>query len=183
MSSIQSESHRLNLCLYSGPRCRTALRHGNPLEVLHGKGRTGRSQFCQRRRAIFAGRRVVRGHQYVQSRSRDGTDRSAIGATVEGVVLGDIEPNNIVYISIPYSGSPQGDVTKVGHYAVIGTETQLTAIQARVHLTYDSQTRPGQMRSYDDIQTIATGLPLTVNVQDFFRPEWYVVTHSSIAGD
>lgn len=28
------------------------------------------------------------------------------------------------------------------------------------------------VRQWVDVQTIDTGLPLTINVQDFFRPDW-----------
>jgi hypothetical protein len=39
-------------------------------------------------------------------------------------------------------------------------------------LTYDTPLASDEhrTRSYSDVQTVFIGLPLTVNVQDFFRP-------------
>ena len=46
--------------------------------------------------------------------------------------------------------------------------------KARYVLSYESPNHAGEMRQYRDVQSISMALPLTVNVQDFFRPEWSV---------
>ena len=46
-------------------------------------------------------------------------------------------------------------------------------MQCRIRIKYTSSADELQ-REYVDVQSVFTGLPLTVNVQDFFRPDRYV---------
>lgn len=49
---------------------------------------------------------------------------------------------------------------------------RLIALQAKIFLSYRSSVSPDVARTYLDTQSLSMGLPLTVNVQDFFRPQW-----------
>jgi hypothetical protein len=48
----------------------------------------------------------------------------------------------------------------------------LMGIQAQIRITYFNP--DGSHRDWIDDQSLFMGLPLTVNVQDFFRPSWCV---------
>ncbi|WWC85913.1 uncharacterized protein L201_000783 [Kwoniella dendrophila CBS 6074] len=76
--------------------------------------------------------------------------------------IGDIEVGEDVEISIPYAGVPQGEFAK-----------------SQIIVQYDTSLGP---REWIDNQVVFMGLPLTVNVQDFFRPEC-LISHFTIASD
>ncbi|WRT63733.1 uncharacterized protein IL334_000656 [Kwoniella shivajii] len=78
------------------------------------------------------------------------------------VNIGDLDPGEDVDIAIPYTGIPQGEYAK-----------------AQIVLQYETSSGP---REWIDTQVIFMGLPLTVNVQDFFRPEC-LLSHFTIASD
>jgi hypothetical protein len=69
----------------------------------------------------------------------------------------------VVAISVPFAGLPRGDLAK----------TQIV-------VQYESPA--GRVCTYIDQQTIDVGLPILVNVQDFFRPE-VLVSSFTIASD
>ncbi|OXG20513.1 hypothetical protein C366_02047 [Cryptococcus neoformans Tu401-1] len=70
----------------------------------------------------------------------------------EGLItVGDIRAGETVTISVPYAGLPPTDYM-------------------RAHIVLLHNTDRGA-RQWVDVQTIDTGLPLTINVQDFFRPD------------
>lgn len=60
--------------------------------------------------------------------------------------------DEILAIRVPFAGLPRGDLAK-----------------AQIVAQYESAT--GKVCTYIDQQTIDVGLPILVNVQDFFRPE------------
>ena len=47
-----------------------------------------------------------------------------------------------------------------------------------VELEYSTSTEPGLTRKVTIRETVPTGLALAVNVQDFFRGEWFVAFYS-----
>ena len=51
-------------------------------------------------------------------------------------------------------------------------DLQICSHQARSVITYTLPS--GEGRTVVDSHSLAMGLPLTVNVQDFFRPKWFV---------
>lgn len=75
-----------------------------------------------------------------------------IDASADTIGLGNLDEDSVVLISIPYNGMPRNELAKV-----------------QVILQYTSTS--GVESSYVDEQSVFMGLPLTVNVQDFFRPE------------
>ncbi|WVR03511.1 hypothetical protein IAU60_000502 [Kwoniella sp. DSM 27419] len=79
-----------------------------------------------------------------------------------GIDIGDLPAGKVLAVTVPYSGVPQAEYAK-----------------ARVVLTYD--TAHGS-RSWSGRMTVFMGLPLTVNVQDFFRPDC-LISHFTIASD
>ncbi|TYJ56733.1 hypothetical protein B9479_002503 [Cryptococcus floricola] len=98
-------------------------------------------------------------------RSLNGEIRYMLGAaTREGrrldlndqgeIVVGAVAIEKVVEIIIPYSGVPQGD-----------------SAQAYIALEYEAN---GKLREWVDTQKVNMSLPLTVNVQDFFRPQLQV---------
>ncbi|OCF36173.1 hypothetical protein I316_02045 [Kwoniella heveanensis BCC8398] len=97
----------------------------------------------------------------VQDAQLEGRDTTVDG--VSGLVaIGDLQSRENVTLSVPYSDVPQGE------YA-----------SAQIILQYETEAGP---REWIDTQTVFVGLPLTVNVQDFFRPDC-LVSHFTIASD
>ncbi|WVF66156.1 hypothetical protein IAT40_000896 [Kwoniella sp. CBS 6097] len=78
------------------------------------------------------------------------------------VTIGDLQSREKVTITTPYTGVPQGEYAK-----------------AQIILQYETGTGS---REWIDTQMVFMGLPLTVNVQDFFRPDC-LVSHFTIASD
>ncbi|KAL7418808.1 hypothetical protein Q5752_006492 [Cryptotrichosporon argae] len=65
-------------------------------------------------------------------------------------------------LTIPYIGQTHNDTAS-----------------SQIHIEYDTPAGP---RVYRDMQVVSTGLPLTVNVQDFFRPDC-LISGFTIASD
>ncbi|WWD09044.1 hypothetical protein V865_007164 [Kwoniella europaea PYCC6329] len=78
------------------------------------------------------------------------------------IEIGDISAEEDVEITIPYAGIPQGEYAK-----------------AQIIIQYDTSSGS---REWIDSQVVFMGLPLTVNVQDFFRPDC-LLSHFTIASD
>nr|XP_031863557.1 uncharacterized protein CI109_000809 [Kwoniella shandongensis]KAA5530629.1 hypothetical protein CI109_000809 [Kwoniella shandongensis] len=100
------------------------------------------------------------GYIFDEAKSQD--RELAIDEHTGYVVLGDIEAGQKIDVYIPYTGVPQAEFAK-----------------AQIILNYDTTTG---YREWIDTQTIFMGLPLTVNVQDFFRPQC-LLSHFTIASD
>lgn len=83
--------------------------------------------------------------------------------------LGHLEAKTTKNILIPFGDSPHGDVALVGRTPNV-CELALTTTQAHLDLSYTAA--DGQVSRLVDTQKVRVALPLTVNVQDFFRPEW-----------
>lgn len=85
-----------------------------------------------------------------------GTSRSAnpseVEASEDSIGLGDLDEDTVILISIPYSGMPRSELAKI-----------------QIVIQYTSS--EGVESNYIDEQSVFMGLPITVNVQDFFRPE------------
>ncbi|RXK36754.1 hypothetical protein M231_05989 [Tremella mesenterica] len=79
------------------------------------------------------------------------------------VHLGDVDSQSSLLVSVPYSGVSQGESSRIG-------------------LGVFYETPSGEERAYLDEQGVFMGLPLTVNVQDFFRPQC-LLSHFTIASD
>nr|XP_019048846.1 hypothetical protein I302_02625 [Kwoniella bestiolae CBS 10118]OCF27776.1 hypothetical protein I302_02625 [Kwoniella bestiolae CBS 10118] len=78
------------------------------------------------------------------------------------IEIGDVDAQGDREISIPYAGIPQGEYAK-----------------AQIIIQYDTS---AGSREWIDNQVVFMGLPLTVNVQDFFRPDC-LLSHFTIASD
>ncbi|KAK8845493.1 hypothetical protein IAR55_006206 [Kwoniella newhampshirensis] len=78
------------------------------------------------------------------------------------VALGVIAEGSTLHVTIPYTGVPQAEYAK-----------------AQIIVHYDGLTG---YREWIDTQSVFMGLPLTVNVQDFFRPQC-LLSHFTIASD
>lgn len=90
-------------------------------------------------------------------------DETNLTLNDEGLItIGDIRAEETVRISIPYTGLPPTDYM-------------------RAHIMLLHNTDKG-VRQWVDVQTIDTGLPLTINVQDFFRPDC-LLSHFTVSPD
>nr|XP_018266801.1 uncharacterized protein I303_00779 [Kwoniella dejecticola CBS 10117]OBR88959.1 hypothetical protein I303_00779 [Kwoniella dejecticola CBS 10117] len=78
------------------------------------------------------------------------------------ITISDIQAGGGIEISIPYAGVPQGEYAK-----------------AQIVVQYEF---PTGSRDWIDNQVVFMGLPLTVNVQDFFRLDC-LLSHFTIASD
>ncbi|BEI79882.1 hypothetical protein CcaverHIS002_0104110 [Cutaneotrichosporon cavernicola] len=87
----------------------------------------------------------------------------ALDVSSQSIGMGDLVADEVVAIKVPFAGLPRGDLAK----------TQIV-------VQYESPT--GRVCTYIDQQTIDVGLPILVNVQDFFRPE-LLVSSFTIASD
>ncbi|KAK4686207.1 trafficking protein particle complex subunit 10, partial [Tremellales sp. Uapishka_1] len=96
---------------------------------------------------------------------RASCDTNEISGETSSISIGEIPAHQHVTIAIPYSGVSQGDSSPI-----------------RIDLDYTSSEGDLRPRSYKDAQSVSMGLPLTVNVQDFFRPSC-VVSNFTIASD
>lgn len=82
-----------------------------------------------------------------------GEDTGKAFETADGrIVFGDIDADKAVTVTFPYGGVPRNELAR-----------------ARIIIEYQSKT--GRQCRYVDDQTVFMGLPITVNVQDFFRPD------------
>ncbi|WVQ76341.1 hypothetical protein IAR50_006006 [Cryptococcus sp. DSM 104548] len=106
-------------------------------------------------------------------RSLSGEIRYMLGAASRGgkrldlneqgeLVVGTVAPGNVVEVVIPYTGVPQGE-----------------SAQAYIALEYEAN---GKSREWVDTQKVNMSLPLTVNVQDFFRPQ-FLLSHFTISSE
>nr|XP_019014675.1 uncharacterized protein I206_00759 [Kwoniella pini CBS 10737]OCF53456.1 hypothetical protein I206_00759 [Kwoniella pini CBS 10737] len=90
-------------------------------------------------------------------------DERLVSLDESGLILfSDIQSGGEVVISIPYAGVPQGEYAK-----------------AQITIQYDTSS---SSRDWIDSQVVFMGLPLTVNVQDFFRPDC-LLSHFTVASD
>ncbi|ORX34725.1 trafficking protein particle complex subunit 10 [Kockovaella imperatae] len=87
---------------------------------------------------------------------------STISASENEILIGDLNPRASTSFLVPYHSEAHND-----------------RIRASIRLQYETE---GHSRNYIDTQTLSTALPLTVNVQDFFRPT-FLVSHFTIASD
>ncbi|CAK9779681.1 hypothetical protein CC85DRAFT_273697 [Cutaneotrichosporon oleaginosum] len=81
----------------------------------------------------------------------------------QSIGIGDLAADEIVTISVPFAGLPRGDL-------------------AKTQIVVQYETSGGRVCTYIDQQTIDVGLPILVNVQDFFRPD-VLVSSFTIASD
>lgn len=96
-------------------------------------------------------------------------DCTAISATPSGLQLGNIDAGVSRTIVVPYSGTPHGDVTIVSLFVGPPPHFSIDA-QARLFVSYTAA--DGLVSDWNEVFRLNMGLPLTVNVQDFFRPDW-----------
>jgi hypothetical protein len=78
-------------------------------------------------------------------------------------------------LSIPYASEARSDEAVVSGLASSPRAKSLKAwyhSQMIVAVEYHTAERPDVKRSYRVTQTLNLSLPLAVNVQDFFRPDW-----------
>ncbi|TXT05006.1 hypothetical protein VHUM_03826 [Vanrija humicola] len=83
---------------------------------------------------------------------RASSDDRTLELDPESIGLGDIKEGSSVAVTVPYTGIPRMELAK-----------------AHIVVQYDSPS--GRVCSFVDEQTLFLGLPLTVNVQDIFRPD------------
>ncbi|KAK1926038.1 trafficking protein particle complex subunit 10 [Papiliotrema laurentii] len=88
---------------------------------------------------------------------------AAIQASQDEIVLGDVKSGRTVHVVVPYSGSAAAESSR-----------------SRTVLRYLTGT--GESRAAIDHHQVSMSLPLSVNVQDFFRPKC-LVSHFTIASD
>lgn len=80
-------------------------------------------------------------------------DTGAAYTSADGwIALGDLAAETSLTLTFPYSGVPRNEL-------------------ARVRVAVDYASPSGQRCRYRDDQGVFMGLPVTVNVQDFFRPD------------
>lgn len=75
----------------------------------------------------------------------------ALELSPTSIGLGDVAANSEIQITIPYAGVPRNEL-------------------ARVRVVADFESEAGRAAQYLDQQSVYMGLPITVNVHDFFRP-------------
>nr|KIR47844.1 hypothetical protein I312_02992 [Cryptococcus bacillisporus CA1280] len=104
---------------------------------------------------------LTRGVGFIlEGAKRDGTN---FALNDEGLItVGDIRAGETMTISVPYTGLPPTDYM-------------------RAHIDLQYSTDKGA-RQWMDVQTVDTGLPLTINVQDFFRPDC-LLSHFTVSPD
>ncbi|WVQ80318.1 hypothetical protein IAT38_002423 [Cryptococcus sp. DSM 104549] len=78
------------------------------------------------------------------------------------ILLGDVGAGEVLEVAIPYTGVAPGEFAR-----------------AQIFLQYEG---PAGVREWVDSQGVLMSLPLTVNVQDFFRPEC-LLSHFTIVSD
>lgn len=78
---------------------------------------------------------------------------------------------------IPYFGTPHGDVSSVSPPRA---EPKLIS-QASITITYTAE--DGIESVWTETQDVRIALPMTVNVQDFFRPDWCATSSSMNKAD
>lgn len=83
-------------------------------------------------------------------------------------MLGNIEAGSIREVVVPYLGTPHGDNVSVRAWKP--PERFLLISQACITITYTAE--DGVESTWTEIQEVRVALPMTVNVQDFFRPDW-----------
>ncbi|WVQ93773.1 hypothetical protein IAU59_000851 [Kwoniella sp. CBS 9459] len=116
-----------------------------------------------RMRDVKVGLRSLIGEvTYIIQESISTEGDAAFDETSGSVAIGDLRAREDVTIHVPYTGVPQGEYAK-----------------AQIVLQYETETGS---REWVDTQTVFMGLPLTVNVQDFFRPDC-LISHFTIASD
>lgn len=98
---------------------------------------------------------------------RASSDNRALELSPESIGLGDLEEGSSVSVTIPYTGIPRMELAKVST-ATMRRSSELTT-QAHIVIQYDSPS--GRVCSFVEEQNLFLGLPLTVNVQDIFRPD------------
>lgn len=76
----------------------------------------------------------------------------AFQSTGEFIAFGDVDAEKTTTVTFPYQGVPRNELAR-----------------ARVTIEYES--KAGRQCRYIDDQAVFMGLPITVNVQDFFRPD------------
>ncbi|WOO84693.1 Trafficking protein particle complex subunit 10 [Vanrija pseudolonga] len=94
---------------------------------------------------------------------RASSDDRALELSPESIGLGDLEEGSSVSVTIPYTGIPRMELAK-----------------AHIVVQYDSPS--GRVCSFVEEQNLFLGLPLTVNVQDIFRPD-VLVSSFVVASD
>ncbi|KIR55035.1 hypothetical protein I315_02272 [Cryptococcus gattii Ru294] len=104
---------------------------------------------------------LTRGVGFIlEGAKRDGTN---LALNDEGLItVGDIRAGETMTISVPYTGLPPTDY-----------------MRAHIDLLYSTDKGA---RQWMDVQTVDTGLPLTINVQDFFRPDC-LLSHFTVSPD
>jgi hypothetical protein len=93
-----------------------------------------------------------------------GGDHAEIESSRELVSLGHVAAGSTIRLVIPYVGNSATDLAKVSP-----VDPCFADGQARSVLRY--RTDSGEVRQVFDRHAISMSLPLTVNVQDFFRPQ------------
>lgn len=89
---------------------------------------------------------------YDTERTTDEESGEAFQTEDGRIVFGDIDADKTVTVTFPYQGVPRNELAR-----------------ARVTIEYES--KAGRQCRYIDDQAVFMGLPITVNVQDFFRPD------------
>lgn len=104
--------------------------------------------------------------------------------TVSDTIAGisSLEANETVDLVIPYRGTSPSETAQV-NFALLphwkGIHGRLLTTQARIVMRYENAAHGAPApRSYISTQSVFTGLPLTVNVQDFFRRNKLVILTS-----
>jgi hypothetical protein len=83
-------------------------------------------------------------------------------------MLKDLETGSVYEVVVPYFGTPHGDIASVS--APRYRWPQKLISQASITITYTAE--DGIKSSWAETQDVRIALPMTVNVQDFFRPDW-----------
>lgn len=84
------------------------------------------------------------------------------------MILGDLEAGTTRDVVIPYLGTPHGDNASVCYVRSLMIKSANS--QACVTIIYTAE--DGVESTWTETQDIRVALPMTVNVQDFFRPDW-----------
>lgn len=87
---------------------------------------------------------------------------TAIQPSREAINLGSLQQETVISMVIPYKGIPRNELATVSHLMPRADS------QADIIVQYTSAS--GKSSTYKDEQTVYMGLAITVNVQDFFRP-------------
>lgn len=99
------------------------------------------------------------------------TCRADVIPAGNAILLGDIAAGETISLTIPYSGTAPSDTIQAS-LPPRWEGWKLIVLQARMKLSYTADDETP--REWRDVQELFMGLPLTVNVQDVFRPSWCV---------